>query len=107
MKRFLVPVVFVFSLLAAGFAQQSPSNSSSNPPSSAEDDDRPQLESPNAPPRSEPRGPMDSSSRDRDVDIAPPGNDNQHEGSDLLGPDLSPGVVEMKPWNPHRADKDV
>jgi tetratricopeptide (TPR) repeat protein len=68
----------------------------------------PEPESPNAPPRStEPRNPNDSSSKDRDVDISPPANDSQHEGSDLVGPDPAPGVIEMVPWNPHQADKDV
>jgi tetratricopeptide (TPR) repeat protein len=50
---------------------------------------------------------MDSSSRDKGVDISPPADDGQHEGSDLVATDPAPGVVEMKPWNPHRADKDV
>ncbi len=64
-------------------------------------------DAPTAPPRSDPRGPNDSSSKDRNVDISPPPDDYKHEGSDLVGPDPAPGVVEMKPWNPHQADKDV
>jgi len=65
-------------------------------------------DAPTAPPRSDPRGPNDSSSKDRNVDISPPPDDYKHEGSDLIGPEPAPGVVEeMKPWNPHQADKDV
>ena len=76
--------------------------------SAAEEFPFPEPDSPDAPPRStEPRSPNDSSSKDRDVDILPPADDNKHEGSPLTGPDPSPGVVEMKPWNPHQADKDV
>lgn len=78
------------------------------PKSAAEQFPFPEPESPDAPPRSsEPRSPNDSSSTDRGVDISPPAGDKQHEGSDLLGPDPAPGVMEMKPWNPHQADKDV
>lgn len=78
------------------------------------DDNRPASEkfpfpgdAPTAPPRSDPRGPNDSSSKDRNVDISPPSDDYKHDGSDLIGPDPAPGVTEMKPWNPHKADKDV
>jgi tetratricopeptide (TPR) repeat protein len=78
------------------------------PKSAAEEFPFPESESPNVPPRSsEPRSPNDSSSKDRDVDISPPGDDKSHEGSDLVGPDAAAGVTEMKPWNPHQADKDV
>jgi len=87
----------------------------SNQQPNAPDDNRPASEkfpfpgdAPTAPPRSDPRGPNDSSSKDRNVDISPPPDDNKHEGSDLIGPEPAPGVVdEMKPWNPHQADKDV
>lgn len=82
--------------------------------SNAPQDNRPASEKfpfpgdqPTAPPHSSPRGPNDSSSKDRNVDISPPPDDYKHEGSDLVGPDPAPGVIEMKPWNPHQADKDV
>jgi tetratricopeptide (TPR) repeat protein len=78
------------------------------PKSAAEEFPFPEAESPDAPPHSSgPRGPNDSSSKDRGVDISPPADDNKHEGSDLVGPEPAPGVVEMLPWNPHQADKDV
>jgi tetratricopeptide (TPR) repeat protein len=54
-----------------------------------------------------PRSDSDSSSKDNRVDLSPPPDDSSHPGSDLLGPEPAPGVVEMKPWNPHKADKDV
>jgi tetratricopeptide (TPR) repeat protein len=49
----------------------------------------------------------ESSSKDRDTDIGPPTNDKEHPGSMLGGPEPAEGVTEMKPWNPHQADKDV
>ena len=86
----------------------------SNQQPDAPGDNRPAVDkfpfpgdAPTAPPRSNPRGPNDSSSKDRNVDISPPPDDYKHEGSDLIGPEPAPGVVEMKPWNPHQADKDV
>ena len=83
-----------------------------NQQTNAPDDNRPDKfpfpgGAPTAPPRSDPRGPNDSSSKDRNVDISPPPDDYKHEGSDLIGPEPGPGFVEMKPWNPHQADKDV
>ena len=91
-----------------------PGDQSSQPPD-APDSNRPAADkfpfpgdAPTAPPHSDPRGPSDSSSKDRNVDISPPPDDYKHEGSDLIGPEPAPGVVEeMKPWNPHQADKDV
>lgn len=86
----------------------------SNQQTNSTDDNRPASEkfpfpgdAPTAPPRSDPRGPNDSSSKDRNVDISPPPDDYKHDGSGLIGPDPAPGVTEMKPWNPHQADKDV
>jgi tetratricopeptide (TPR) repeat protein len=69
----------------------------------------------NAPPRSDDpapahadRNPKESSSKDTRVDISPPPNDHTHEGSDL-DDDVTDatGVREMKPWNPHKAAKDI
>jgi tetratricopeptide (TPR) repeat protein len=68
----------------------------------------------NEPPRSDrmpaqaQHGPNESSSKDTRVDISPPPDDRTHEGSDL-DDDVTEaaGVREMKPWNPHKAMKDV
>jgi tetratricopeptide (TPR) repeat protein len=51
-----------------------------------------------------------SSSKDTQGDLAPPSNDASHPGADVpveLPADPNADVVEMKPWNPHEADKDV
>jgi tetratricopeptide (TPR) repeat protein len=82
-------------------------DTTTKPKSAAEQFPFPEAEAPTAPPHSDPRSPSDSSSTDHPVDISPPPDDNQHEGSDLLGPEPAPGVSEMTPWNPHKADKDV
>ena len=73
----------------------------------------PAMKPATAPPRSDPgtdpnaRRGEDSSSKDRDVDIAPPANDAEHPGSEMEVIDEANGVSEMKPWNPHQADKNV
>jgi tetratricopeptide (TPR) repeat protein len=69
----------------------------------------PDLRPANEPPRADDnaRRPDESSSKDRDIDIAPPTNDAGHPGSTLGGPEPAEGVTEIKPWNPHQADKDV
>ena len=66
----------------------------------------------NAPPRSDDRqqgpssNPNESSSKDTRIDISPPADDNKHEGSDVDDVNET-DVREMKPWNPHKAMKDV
>ncbi len=73
----------------------------------------PTMKPATAPPRSDPgtdpnaRRGEDSSSKDRDVDITPPPNDAEHPGSEMEVIDEANGVSEMKPWNPHQADKNV
>jgi len=47
-----------------------------------------------------------SSSKDSRGDISPPANDASHPGADVKV-DPNDDVVEMKPWNPNEADKDV
>lgn len=66
----------------------------------------PQLKPLNEPPRSDSaRGPNESSSKDRTVDISPPPNDaKDHPEADIEPAD---GITEMKPWDPHQADKDI
>ncbi len=57
------------------------------------------------PPRSTAPGPDDSSSRENRVDLSPPPGDVKAHPEAYSSPE--PGVREMKPYNPHRADKDV
>jgi tetratricopeptide (TPR) repeat protein len=83
-----------------------PAKDTSKPNSAADEFPFPEAEAPTAPPHSEqPRGPNDSSSKDNRRDISPPPGDEKHDG--VIAPDPAPGVVEMLPWNPHQADKDV
>ncbi|HZQ67422.1 MAG TPA: tetratricopeptide repeat protein [Terriglobales bacterium] len=66
-----------------------------------------------APPRSDtPRGNEESSSRDTRIDIRPPKDDaKNHPFSTTTGnddeADNGSDVQEFKPWDPHRAMKDV
>ncbi|HLH08112.1 MAG TPA: hypothetical protein VKW78_12815 [Terriglobales bacterium] len=57
-----------------------------------------------APPASAPlpRSTGESSSKDNPVDISPPPGDDKHPGADLPSE-----IDELRPWNPHQADKEV
>jgi tetratricopeptide (TPR) repeat protein len=56
------------------------------------------------PPRTNPRGPGVSTSKEDKVDISPPANDAKtHPNAGLDNPD----VAEFHPFDPHRAAKDV
>jgi tetratricopeptide (TPR) repeat protein len=71
----------------------------------------------NAPPRSDQSGASassqsgasrsdESSSSSTKIDLSPPkGDDIEHADSDVE--DDNSGVMETKPWNPHKAAKDV
>ena len=49
--------------------------------------------------------PTDSSSKDSKIDLSPPkGDDVAHSNPD---DDANSDVVETKPWNPHKAAKDI
>ena len=67
-----------------------------------------------APPRSDqsagtaPRSSAESSSKDRSVDISPPKDDSKaHPFSDSAVSEAGADVEEFRPWDPHRAAKDV
>jgi hypothetical protein len=49
-----------------------------------------------------PRSDGESSSKDNAPDISPPPGDENHPGAELPS-----DVEEMRPWNPHQADKNV
>jgi len=110
----------VASFLSLG-AQSAPGNPPANPAPPRSDQGTPDSDSGPAAPvlkqRPVPRsssdasglptetgaGPNDSSSRSTMVDISPPPGDRPDDES---ASDNS-GVNEMKPWNPHRAAKDI
>jgi tetratricopeptide (TPR) repeat protein len=89
MKFFLVALL-AGSFLSGAMAQTAPPRS-----------DEPQS-------RQSQRDPNESSSKDTRVDITPPPDDHKHEGSDPYS-DVTEAtdVREMKPWNPHKAAKDI
>jgi tetratricopeptide (TPR) repeat protein len=65
-----------------------------------------------APPRSDtPRGDEESSSRDTRIDIRPPADDAKNHPFSTTGeedaPENASDVQEFKPWDPHKAMKDV
>ena len=81
----------------------SPSPSTSSKP--AEDKETtPPAEDASKPPTSAPlpRSDGESSSKDNLPDISPPPGDEKHTGAELPS-----DVEEMRPWNPHQADKNV
>ena len=57
-------------------------------------------------PQAKPRNNEESSSRDNIIDLRPPRNDNQRPIRDDANEDTT-GVHEMKPWNPHKAEKSL
>ena len=57
----------------------------------------------NAPPKT----PGESSSRESIGDLTPPKDDAKHTGVDDPMEDADSDVSDFKPWNPHKAQKDV
>jgi tetratricopeptide (TPR) repeat protein len=106
MKRSFSFMLAVALLAASPLAGQEPTGTQ-------QDQIDPTMKPATAPPRSDPhtnpnaRRGEDSSSKDREVDISPPANDAEHPGSEMEVIEEANGVSEMKPWNPHQADKDV
>jgi tetratricopeptide (TPR) repeat protein len=102
----LVLTALLFPACAPALAQNSGSSSSSTPPADSTSTKQPDL----SPPRSDrvnanslPEG--ESSSRDTDFDISPPKNDVKAQpGSPSL---TDEGSSATRPWDPHKAAKDI
>ena len=115
MKRVAVLVLFLLVAASLVFAQ------SKQPSAPVDDNPDDILNAPMTPPRSDkaapaPSGTEDphsySSSKDSHGDLSPPSDDATHPGGDVNvapspGVGDNDGVMEMKPWDPHAADKDV
>ena len=119
-RNFGILAIFAALFSLSALAQQAQQPCSLDSPNCAPADpnaiDRhqidPKLQAPNDAPRSDdddnapapfPKGAY-SSSKDSSPDLSPPPGDAEHPGS----PETPPAdVTEMKPWNPHQADKDV
>jgi tetratricopeptide (TPR) repeat protein len=56
-----------------------------------------------APPRSDKLAPDESSSKQTEIDVAPPSGDEKHPGADLADSEYS----EFHPWDPHKAAKCI
>jgi tetratricopeptide (TPR) repeat protein len=65
----------------------------------------------NQPPRSATTDPSESSSRSTKIDLSPPGDDTKtHPDSEAAvsdAHDANDDVQEMRPWDPHKAMKDL
>jgi hypothetical protein len=90
-----------------------PSNKpTSNVPDAPAPSSKPAEDKPAAPPADDaakpptsaplPRSDGESSSKDNQPDISPPPGDENHPGAELPS-----DVEEVRPWNPHQADKNV
>lgn len=96
----LAPLIGVF-LAAVSVAQVDRLPQSGKPPANNQ-----------APPRSEPtRSTGESSSKDTQIDLSPPADDAKNHplsnvGDDTLG-GSDEGIQEMRPWDPHRAAKNI
>lgn len=82
--RFILPAIVVFSSLALAQTQSAPKD---NP----------------APPRSD-RAEVESSSKDNRVDLSPPAGDAKAHPD---GGDVAEDVLELRPYDPHKAMKNV
>jgi tetratricopeptide (TPR) repeat protein len=58
-------------------------------------------------PQARPRNNEESSSRDSIIDLSPPKNDNRRPVRDDSADEETTGVNELKPWNPHKAEKSI
>ena len=101
------PYIIFLALALACVAPALAQEPSAQPQQELDPQMKPATEPPHSKADPNARRPEDSSSADRTVDISPPPGDNEHPGSSLVGPDPADGVVEMKQWNPHQADKEV
>ena len=111
MKRVAVLVSSLLLSACVAFGQ----SQSQKPVAPVDDNPDDILNAPMTPPRSDkptPETPDNedphsySSSKDSRGDISPPPDDSTHPGGDV-DIEQSNGVMEMKPWDPHAADKDV
>jgi tetratricopeptide (TPR) repeat protein len=70
--------------------------------------DKPPAKS-QAPPRTEDqdRGTAESSSKDSQLDISPPKDDAKEHPDSISMDDDGSDVKEMRPWDPHRAAKNI
>src|SRR5438270_2529376 len=124
---FLLALLLVGSL--AAFAQSSPEPNQA-PPNSRKSQKESQSQN-QAPPRSDsgnqpseqasqadaktpgdeanapPKSSGESSSRENIGDLTPPKDDSKHTGVDDPMEEAESDVSDFKPWNPHKAQKDV
>jgi tetratricopeptide (TPR) repeat protein len=116
MRSLLILVVGASIAVAQNSSPSAPGKSQNSESKSASD----KLPAPHpnlAPPRSDhvdasslANAPGESSSRDTQIDLSPPSDDAQQhpQGSDLLkDEDPLGGTTEFRPWDPHKAAKDI
>lgn len=122
MRRLLLVLVIGCSISVCAQSSSNSSNSSQKSQASDSSQQKPQTRTPNLePPRSDsvnvnslPNDPGESSSKDTQIDLSPPADDDKThpQSSDAVrnagGPDLNDeGSGELHPWDPHKAAKDV
>src|SRR5438105_13607246 len=122
MPRFRLAVLFLLSAVPLGaFAQNPPASNEPMPRSDTQRNQQaPRSEAPNAQSAQDerkapgdedvapPTKPGESSSRDSIIDLSPPkGDDVKHAGDEPAMESADSDVNEFKPWNPHKAMKDV
>ncbi|HZE27680.1 MAG TPA: hypothetical protein VE083_09845 [Terriglobales bacterium] len=112
---FRIVALFVLTLSVAAAGQESPKPRKLPPANQAP----PRSDQAQGQDHGQPPAGSGSSSKDTKVDLAPPKDDDKlypdsatalHEAEDAAGlyeGDEIGGVQEFKPWNPHKAEKDV
>lgn len=117
-------IVLFIALLAGSVAAQTQNSTSPAAPKSQDSNSSSSQSAPKSNPKTDPPRPDkidaasladavgESSSKDTQIDITPPPNDNKEhpQSSDLLkdeGSAVGGDTTEFHPWDPHKAAKDI
>ena len=117
---FMRSLIFIALLACAIGVEGQSSNQSTQPNNQTPDSassakSKPASPGPNtAPPRSDridasalADDPGESSSKDTQIDISPPPGDDREHPQSSNAFDGDGGVMELRPWDPHKAAKDI
>lgn len=99
--RILIAAIFCLCLAGAAVAQSPDDGPITRVP--VDKSAPPPKDNRKAPPRSDNLGPDESSSKQTQIDIAPPAGDEKHPGANVEDSEYN----EFHPWDPHKAMKCI
>jgi tetratricopeptide (TPR) repeat protein len=100
-SRILIPAIFCLCLTGAAVAQSPDDGPITRVP--VDKSAPPPKDNRKAPPRSDSLGPDESSSKQTQIDVAPPAGDEKHPGANVEDSEYN----EFHPWDPHQAMKCI